>query len=98
LEAVFAGFEEKPIASASLAQVHRAVLAGGRRAAVKVQYPGIERIVDIDLKNIARFTDILRRIDRTLDFRFVAGEMGRMIPKELDFTNEGHNAEAIAAN
>jgi len=98
LTSVFREFDEAPVASASLAQVHRAVLRDGRLAAVKVQYPGISRIVDIDLRNIARFIGILYRVDRSLDFRFIAEEMGRMIPKELDFVNEGRNAEAIAAN
>jgi len=98
LFATFSSFEPRPVASASLAQVHRAVLLDGRVAAVKVLYPDIERIVDIDLKNIAVFTDLLRRIDGTLDFRFVAEEMGRMVPRELDFINEGRNAEKIAAN
>ncbi len=98
LDEVFVEFDEAPVASASLAQVHRAVLKDGRVAAVKVQYPGIEKIVNIDLANIARFIGILNRLDRNLDFRFVADEMRKMIPKELDFINEGHNAEAIAAN
>lgn len=98
LEDVFAEFEETPVASASLAQVHRAVLKDGRVAAVKVQYPGIDKIVAIDLKNIKRYVNVLSKLNRTMDFRFVAEEMGRMIPKELDFINEGRNAEAIAEN
>ncbi len=98
LTEVFTEFAETPIASASLAQVHRAVLKDGRVAAVKVLYPGIEHIVDIDLKNIKRYVEILNRLDKTLDYRFIADEMGKMIPKELDFINEGRNAEAIAAN
>jgi predicted unusual protein kinase regulating ubiquinone biosynthesis (AarF/ABC1/UbiB family) len=98
LDSVYREFERQPIASASLAQVHRAVLKDGRVAAVKVQYPGIERIVAIDLKNIERFINILNRLDKTLDYHFIAEEMGRMIPQELDFIHEGHNAEAIAAN
>jgi predicted unusual protein kinase regulating ubiquinone biosynthesis (AarF/ABC1/UbiB family) len=98
IEEVFEEFEERPVASASLAQVHHAVLKDGRVAAVKVQYPGIDKIVAIDLKNIRRYVNILSRIDRGLDFRFIAEEMGKMIPKELDFINEGRNAEAIAAN
>src|SRR5207248_3091874 len=98
LESVFREFSEAPVAAASLAQVHRAVLHDGCVVAAKVQYPGIERIVAIDLKNIAVFTNILRRIDKTMDFRFIAEEMGKMVPLELDFINEGRNAEAIAAN
>ncbi|HEY4686101.1 MAG TPA: AarF/UbiB family protein [Dehalococcoidia bacterium] len=98
LDAVFSEFESRPVAAASLAQVHRAVLRDGRPAAVKVQYPGIEDIVDIDLRNNALFISILNRLDHALDFSFIAEEMGRMIPLELDFINEGRNAERIAAN
>jgi predicted unusual protein kinase regulating ubiquinone biosynthesis (AarF/ABC1/UbiB family) len=49
-EDIFSGFEEEPIAAASLGQVHRAVLKDGRKAAVKVQYPGIEKIIETDIK------------------------------------------------
>ncbi|HEY7269365.1 MAG TPA: AarF/UbiB family protein [Dehalococcoidia bacterium] len=98
LEAVFASFDPEPIAAASLAQVHRAVLRDGRVVAVKVQYPNIERLVDADLKNIAIFVRVLNQLDKTADFRFIAEEMANMIPRELDFINEGRNAEAIAAN
>ena len=98
LDAVFSSFEEVPVASASLAQVHRAVLQDGRVAAVKVQYPGIDRLVDVDLRNIRLLISILGRLERALDLSFIAEEMARMIPLELDFIHEGQNAEAIAAN
>ncbi|MDE3095733.1 MAG: ABC1 kinase family protein [Chloroflexota bacterium] len=98
LAEIFAEFDEQPVASASLAQVHRAVLKDGRVAAVKVQYPGIERIVDIDLANMSFFIGVLNKLDRSMDYRFVAEEMRRHIPLELDFINEGHNAERIAAD
>jgi predicted unusual protein kinase regulating ubiquinone biosynthesis (AarF/ABC1/UbiB family) len=98
LDSVFREFSPQPVASASLAQVHRALLHDGREVAVKVQYPGIEQLVDIDLGNIRAFTRILNKLDRTLDYSFIAEEMARQIPQELDFINEGHNAEAIAAN
>ncbi|MEX2245371.1 MAG: AarF/UbiB family protein [Dehalococcoidia bacterium] len=97
LEDVFTEFDREPVASASLAQVHRAVLKDGRVAAVKVQYPGIERIIDIDLGNLTFFIGVLNRLDRSMDYRFVAEEMRKHIPMELDFINEGHNAERIAA-
>ncbi len=95
---VFDEFSEQPVASASLAQVHRAVLKDGRVCAVKVQYPGVEHIVDIDLANMSFFISVLNRLDRSMDYRFVAEEMRKHIPLELDFINEGHNAERIAAD
>src|SRR5688572_5980142 len=98
LETLFREFERTPVASASLAQVHRAVLQDGRVAAVKVQYPGIERLVQDDLKNNALFISILNRLDKTLDLSFISEEMSRMIPRELDFIGEGRNAQRIAAN
>lgn len=97
LQAIFREFDEMPVASASLAQVHRAVLHDGRVCAVKVQYPGIEHIVDIDLDNLKFFIGVLNKLDRSMDYRFVAEEMRRNIPLELDFINEGHNAERVAA-
>jgi aarF domain-containing kinase len=96
LEEMFVEFDETPVASASLAQVHRAVLKDGRVCAVKVQYPGIEHIVDIDLANMSFFIRVLNKLDRTMDYRFVAEEMRKHIPLELDFINEGHNAERVA--
>ncbi len=96
LEEIFVEFDEQPVASASLAQVHRAVLTDGRVCAVKVQYPGIEHIVDIDLANMTFFIGVLNKLDRSMDYRFVAEEMRKHIPLELDFINEGHNNERIA--
>ncbi|MCH8010217.1 MAG: AarF/ABC1/UbiB kinase family protein [Chloroflexi bacterium] len=98
LDEVFSSFDEQPIAAASLAQVHRATLHDGREAAVKVQYPGIARIVDIDLANLTFFISVLNRLDGSIDYRFVADELRTNIPKELDFINEGRNAERIAAD
>jgi predicted unusual protein kinase regulating ubiquinone biosynthesis (AarF/ABC1/UbiB family) len=98
IETVFREFDAQPVAAASLAQVHRAVMQDGRVVAVKVQYPGIQKIVATDLKNIDAFVSILSRLDRTLDFHFISDEMSVMIPLELDFGREGRNAERIAAN
>jgi len=98
LDEIFSDFGEEPVASASLAQVHRAVLHDGRVCAVKVQYPGIEHIVDIDLANMSFFIRVLNRLDGSMDYRFVAEEMRKHVPLELDFINEGKNAERIAAD
>jgi ubiquinone biosynthesis protein len=98
LDGVFAEFDPAPVASASLAQVHRARLHDGRDCAVKVQYPGIEHVVDIDLANLSFFIGVLNKLDRSMDYRFVAQEMRQQIPLELDFINEGRNAERVAAD
>ncbi|TMB98455.1 MAG: AarF/ABC1/UbiB kinase family protein [Chloroflexi bacterium] len=70
----------------------------GRSVAVKVQYPGIEEIVDNDLRNIRVLLRILAVFERNLDFTPLIEEISNNVPQELDFVNEGHNAEMIAAN
>lgn len=98
LENVFASFSAQPIAAASLAQVHEAVLLDGRRAAVKVQYPDIAALVDLDVRNIAFFVEWLARLEPRYDFRFIVKELQRYIPLELDFVHEGKNAEMVRRN
>jgi len=95
LEAAFAEFDAVPIASASLAQVHRARLSDGREVAVKVQYPDIERIVDIDLKNFAFLVRMLARLEPEFDFRVLIAEVEKYVPLELDFVNEARNAGRV---
>jgi aarF domain-containing kinase len=93
---IFDAFARKPIASASLAQVHRARTKEGRDVAVKVQYPGIERVLETDLRNIAILVRILARIERNFDFRVLLNEVNKDFPRELDFVLEGKSAERIA--
>ncbi len=95
---VFSQFDREPIASASLAQVHRAALKDGRTVAVKVQYPDIWEVVRSDLDSIRFLLRILAALERNLDFGPIIGEISRNVPLELDFINEGHNAELIADN
>jgi len=109
---VFAEFDEQSIAAASLAQVHRARLkrpaAGsrstedgawdGRDVAVKVQYPGIQNVVENDLRNIRFLLRILQRFEKNFDLTPLVEEISHNVPLELDFINEGHNAEMIAKN
>jgi aarF domain-containing kinase len=98
LEAIFTEFDEHPLASASLAQVHRARLRDGRRAAVKVQYPGIEGLVRSDLRNLVFVLGWLARLERDFDFRALAREALKYIPMELDFVHEADNCETIGRN
>jgi len=98
VEEVFAEFDREPIAAASLAQVHKARLKDGRLVAVKIQYPGVREIVQTDLRSIRFLLSLATRLERGLNFAPIMDELSESIPKELDFVNEGCNAEAIAAN
>ena len=97
VEDLYAAFDTEPVAAASLAQVYRARLEDGAEVAVKVQYPGIERIVGWDLLTIRWLAALWARIETAIDFRPVAGEMARNAPEEIDFVHEGRAAESIAA-
>jgi predicted unusual protein kinase regulating ubiquinone biosynthesis (AarF/ABC1/UbiB family) len=98
LYSVFAEFNPVPIASASLAQVHRARLHDGRDCAVKVQYPGIEGIVRADLRNLMTVLRWLARVERNFDFRVIASEALKYIPMELDFVHEAENSATMRRN
>ena len=93
---LYAEFDHRPIAAASLAQVYRARTHDGRDVAVKVQYPGIERVVQWDIEAIRFLAKIWSRLETTIDFRPIAEEMARNAPEEVDFIHEGRAAEEIA--
>jgi len=89
MDAVFSEFDETPIASASLAQVHRARLQDGREVAVKVQYPDIEDIIRTDLANMRRVCRIYEFFDRQpLELLPLLTELTTHIGFELDFVRE----------
>jgi aarF domain-containing kinase len=93
---IFDDFARAPIASASLAQVHRARTKDGDDVAVKVQYRDIDRVVETDLRNLSILVRILARIERNFDFRVLMEEVNRYVPRELDFEMEGRSAERVA--
>lgn len=92
-EQVFTDFQQKPIASASVAQVHRARLPDGRIVAVKVRRPKIEKIVDFDLKVMRLFAKVLCIVPSIALMAPVESveEFGRGIRMQLDFTIEAAN-------
>jgi len=96
-DVIFDAFSRKPIASASIAQVHRARTKDGRDVAVKVQYRDIDRVVETDLRNLGLLVKILARIEKNFDFRVLMAEMNKYTPQELDFVHEGHSGERVAA-
>jgi predicted unusual protein kinase regulating ubiquinone biosynthesis (AarF/ABC1/UbiB family) len=98
LDAIFSEFDELPLASASLAQVHRARLLDGREVAVKVQYPDIEDIIRTDLANMRRVCRIYEFFDpQPLALLPLLTELTSHIGYELDFVREGTFAERVRA-
>ena len=97
VDEVFANFERKPVASASLAQVHRARLKTGEPVAVKIQYPDIEEVVRTDLANTERLCAIYERFDpQPVELMPLLKEMQKHLAFELDFRREVKSAERIA--
>ncbi|MBW2294373.1 MAG: AarF/ABC1/UbiB kinase family protein [Deltaproteobacteria bacterium] len=98
LDTIFSEFDELPLASASLAQVHRARLLDGREVAVKVQYPDIEDIIRTDLANMRRVCRIYEFFDpQPLALLPLLTELTSHIGYELDFVREGAFAERVRA-
>jgi ubiquinone biosynthesis protein len=95
---LFASFERRPIASASIGQVHIARLPDGQRVAVKVQYPDIESIVTSDLKTMRRIFGIVAWFTSYQGLDEVYREIRAMILAELDFRAEAEHAIRIGKN
>jgi predicted unusual protein kinase regulating ubiquinone biosynthesis (AarF/ABC1/UbiB family) len=95
---LFAEFDEDPIASASLAQVHLARLHDGRQVAVKVQYLDIEANTKTDLQTINGLLSFYGFFLRIKGLGNLHGQFSQMIKEELDFRLEAQHIETIAAN
>lgn len=95
-EEIFQFFEKKPIAAASLAQVHRAFLKEGTEVAVKVQRPNIQKIIEQDIHILFYFAHLLESFfpeSRFFQPLRVVKEFADWTMRELDFKVEGNNAE-----
>ncbi len=92
-EEAFAWFNPEPVAAASLGQVHEARDADGRRLAVKVQFPHMEPVVLADLENLRLAARMAARFLPNLDVVGIANELIRYIGEEVDYVQEGQNAE-----
>jgi ubiquinone biosynthesis protein len=91
----FGQFDSTPIAAASLAQVHRATSREGRDIAVKVLYPGIERLIVRDLFVLSLFLPIINRVFPIVRFDRVLDQLGGMLRRETDYANERRNMERL---
>lgn len=88
---LFAEFTDDPVASASIGQVHRAVLHSGETVAVKVQYPGVDDAVRADIKNVSAMTKLAVAIAPNLDPKEIANEVKERVLEELDYRREATN-------
>jgi ubiquinone biosynthesis protein len=97
----FAEFESKPVAAASLGQVHRAVMRDGRDVVVKVQRPGIREEMSKDLEvlgDIASFLDAHTEAGRKYEFTPLLEEFRKSLLRELDYRLEARNLAIFAGN
>jgi len=101
LSKAFSEFDAKPLAAASLGQVHRAAMRDGRLVAVKVQRPDIrERVMeDLDaLEEIAEFLDAHTEMGRRYGFVQILDEFRRSLLRELDYRQEAQNLTLLRRN
>jgi predicted unusual protein kinase regulating ubiquinone biosynthesis (AarF/ABC1/UbiB family) len=97
----FCEFERKPLAAASLGQVHRAVLRSGQRVVVKVQRPGIRKQIAEDLEVLEELTNFFHehtKVARRYQFRKILEEFQRTLVHELDYQRETSNMVSIGEN
>src|SRR5881392_940319 len=101
IERLFLEFEERPLAAASIGQVHRAVLPNGRRVAVKVQRPNAPRRIESDIRLMEQAARLAKERVRALDFidtREIVEEFARSIRHELDYRLEARNCDGFHRN
>jgi len=98
---LYSSFDPIPIAAASLGQVHRAQLHSGEEVVVKVQRPGLKKLFTIDLeilKGIAHYFQKHPSWGRGRDWIGIYGECCRILWEEIEYLNEGRNADTFRRN
>lgn len=98
---IFQHFNTSAVAAASLGQVHYAILHDGREVAVKVQRPAIDRIIEVDLSAVSWVVRLIKNyppIRRRADLEALVEEFARVLLLELDYVQEGRNAQKMRAN
>ena len=96
VESLFESFEHDAVAAASIGQVHRAVLPGGRRVAVKVQYPEVADALAADVDLAAIGVRLAKAVAPGIDPALVVGELRERILEELDYELEAQHQRMFA--
>jgi len=94
-EEVFGEWEAEPFAAASIGQVHRATTKSGERVAVKVQYPGIDKAIENDLKSISLLETMVSPLSRKVNAKQTLDEIKRVFLDELDYGREAEMADVF---
>ena len=95
LDRVFAEFDERAFAAASIGQVHRATTLDGDEVVVKVQYPGVAEAVDSDLRSASLLLPLIRRLAPSLDAKALLAELRDRIGEELDYELEAQHQRRV---
>ncbi|KAG8636469.1 uncharacterized protein LOC110602898 [Manihot esculenta] len=98
MDDLFSYFDRTPLATASIAQVHRARLINEEEVVVKVQHAGIKTVILEDLKNAKSVVDWIAWAEPQYDFNPIMDEWCKEAPKELDFNIEAENTRTVARN
>ena len=94
-EELFYGFEMKPLAAASIGQVHRAVAPDGREMVLKVQYPGVAASIDSDVDNIATLLRMSGLLPAELDIQPLLADAKHQLKDEADYHKEAEFLQAF---
>ena len=92
---VFARWESEPFAAASIGQVHRASTRDGHDVAVKVQYPGIDKAIENDLKSVEMLERMVSPLSRKLHAKQTLDELRTVFLSELDYAREAEMADVF---
>lgn len=85
----FSSFDKEPAAAASLGQVHQATSLEGEKLACKLQYPDMSSAVEADLSQLQLILSLYRRMEKAIDTREIAKEIGERVREELEYFREG---------
>ena len=92
----FSSFDDTPVASASIGQVHKAVWSDGRDVAVKIQYPVADEALRADLKTMQRMVGVFKQLSPGADIEGVVDELIQRTEMELDYRLEADNQRSFA--